>query len=526
MTTPVRSIPPEVPGAEVVLGPASATAADVVGVARHRARVRLDEAAIDAMAASRRTVERLAASSRPAYGISTGFGALATRHIPADLRQELQVRLIRSHAAGMGPPVEREVVRALMFLRLKTLAGGRTGVRPVVAETLAAMLNAGVTPRVADHGSLGCSGDLAPLAHCALVLMGEGEAMGIGDAPAVPGARAMGEAGIPPVRLEAKEGLALVNGTDGMLGMLVLACEDLAALCRAADVIAAMSVEALLGTDQVFRPELHLPLRPHPGQATSAANMYRVLAGSEIVASHRDGDTRVQDAYSLRCAPQVTGAVRDTVSHAAAVADRELRASIDNPVVLESGEVTSNGNFHGAPVGYVLDFMAIAAADLGSIAERRTDRLLDPARSHGLPPFLADNPGVDSGLMIAQYTQAAMVSENKRLAAPASVDSIPSSAMQEDHVSMGWSAGRKLRVAVANLRRILAVELVAAARAIELRAPLRPSPATAAVVDALRETVAGPGPDRFVSPELGAAERFVASGGVEQAAAAVTGAIE
>ena len=254
--------------------------------------------------------------------------------------------------------------------------------------------------------------------------------------------------------------------------------------------------------------------------------MYRVLAGSEIVASHRDGDTRVQDAYSLRCAPQVTGAVRDTVSHAAAVADRELRASIDNPVVLESGEVTSNGNFHGAPVGYVLDFMAIAAADLGSIAERRTDRLLDPARSHGLPPFLADNPGVDSGLMIAQYTQAAMVSENKRLAAPASVDSIPSSAMQEDHVSMGWSAGRKLRVAVANLRRILAVELVAAARAIELRAPLRPSPATAAVVDALRETVAGPGPDRFVSPELGAAERFVASSGVEQAAAAVTGAIE
>jgi histidine ammonia-lyase len=508
---------------EIVVGPAGVTPADVLAVARRDARVRLAPAALGAMAASRGVVDGLAAAATPAYGISTGFGALATRHISPDLRAKLQLSLIRSHAAGAGNPVEREVVRALMFLRLKTLASGRTGIRPVVAETLAAMLNAGITPVVPEHGSLGCSGDLAPLAHCALVLIGEGEAMQRGER--VPGAVALERAGIGPARLEAKEGLALINGTDGMLGMLILACADLAALCTAADVIAAMSVEALLGTDQVFLPELHLPLRPHPGQAVSAGNMLRVLAGSQIVASHRDGDTRVQDAYSLRCAPQVTGAVRDTLAHAGTVAARELAAAIDNPVVLPDGRVSSNGNFHGAPLGYVLDFLAIAVADLGSIAERRTDRLLDPARSGGLPPFLADDPGVDSGLMIAQYTQAGMVAENKRLAAPASVDSIPSSAMQEDHVSMGWGAARKLRSALTNLRRILAIELVAAARGIDLRAPLRPSPATAAAVAELRKSVPGPDADRFLAPELAAADELLRSGRLTGAVSAVAGGL-
>ena len=489
---------------EIVVGPAGVTADDVLAVARRDARVRLAPAALDAMAASRSVVDDLAAAPTPAYGISTGFGALATRHISPDLRAKLQLSLIRSHAAGAGQPVEREVVRALMFLRLKTLASGRTGIRPVVAETLAAVLNAGITPVVPEHGSLGCSGDLAPLAHCALVLTGEGEAdTRFGER--VPGGVALDRAGITPVRLEAKEGLALINGTDGMLGMLIMACADLAALCTAADVIAAMSVEALLGTDQVFLPELHLPLRPHPGQAASADNMLRVLASSQIVASHRDGDTRVQDAYSLRCAPQVTGAVRDTIAHAETVAARELAAAIDNPVVLPDGRVTSNGNFHGAPVGYVLDFLAIAA------------------RSSGLPPFLADDPGVDSGLMIAQYTQAAMVAENKRLAAPASVDSIPSSAMQEDHVSMGWGAARKLRSALANLRRILAIELVVAARGIDLRAPLQPAPATAAAVAELRTTVPGPGSDRFLAPELAAAEDLLRGGRLAAAVSAVTG---
>jgi histidine ammonia-lyase len=521
-----RAVPgPAAPGGrEIELGPAGTSFTDVVDVARHEATVRLSPAALAAMGASREAVERLAAAPKPAYGISTGFGALAVRHIPPELRDALQASLIRSHSAGTGEPVEREVVRALMFLRLKTLASGRTGARPVLAETLARMLNAGVTPVVREHGSLGCSGDLAPLAHCALVLTGEGEALTTAG-EAVPGQVALQQAGITPVQLKAKEGLALINGTDGMLGMLILAIEDLRRLCPAADIIAAMSVEALLGTDQVFRPELHQPLRPHPGQVTSAGNMFRVLAGSAIVASHREGDNRVQDPYSFRCAPQVTGAMRDTLEHAATVAARELKAAIDNPIVLDSGEVTSNGNFHGAPLGYVLDFLAIAAADLASMAERRTDTLLDVRRSRGLPPFLAADPGVDSGLMIAQYTQAAMVSENKRLATPASVDSIPSSAMQEDHVSMGWAAARKLRAAIANLRRVLAIELVAAARATELRAPLTPAPATAAVIAALRETVPGMGADRFLAPELAAADEFVGSGALAAAASSAAGDI-
>lgn len=490
---------------------------DVIAVARNGARIELTEHALTAMAETRAHIEELAAADTPVYGISTGFGALATRHISPELRAQLQRSLIRSHAAGLGDAVEVEVVRALMLLRLKTLASARTGARPIVAQTMADILNADITPVVHEYGSLGCSGDLAPLAHCALVLMGEGEVF---DAAGVrrPAAEVLAEAGIEPVELAAKEGLALINGTDGMLGMLIMAIADLEDLCTVADITASMSVEALLGTDQVFLPELHYALRPHDGQALSAAHMLAALRGSEIVASHAQGDSRVQDAYSLRCAPQVAGAVRDTITYARQVATRELAASIDNPVVLPDGRVSSNGNFHGAPVAYVLDFLAIVAADLGSIAERRTDRLLDAARSHGLPPFLADDPGVDSGLMIAQYTQAAMVSENKRLAAPASVDSIPSSAMQEDHVSMGWNAARKLRRAIDNLTRILAIELVAAARGIDLRTPLAPAPATGAVVAALREKVGGPGTDRFLAPELAAATEFVASGAVLSAA--------
>ncbi len=506
------------------IGKHGITAADVLAVARRNEHVELSGEAVAAMAASRYAVETAAAGRDPVYGVSTGFGALATRHIEQRLRARLQRSLIRSHAAGMGEPVATEVVRAMMFLRLKTLASGYTGTRPAVAETLAAMLNAGITPLVPRYGSLGCSGDLAPLAHCALVLTGEGEAAGLGG-QAGPAAELLAAAGITPVELGVKEGLALINGTDGMLGMLLLACEDLGRLCTVADITAAMSIEALLGTDQMLIPGLHLPLRPHPGQAASADNMLRVLAGSGIVASHRSGDNRVQDAYSLRCAPQVTGAVRDTLAHARQVADRELAAAIDNPVVLGDGAVSSNGNFHGAPLAYVLDFLAIAVADLGSIAERRTDRMLDPARSHGLPPFLADDPGVDSGLMIAQYTQAAMVAENKRLAAPASVDSIPGSAMQEDHVSMGWSAAVKLRDALANLARILAIELVAAARAADLRAPLTPAPSTSAVIKTLREAVPGPGPDRYLAPELAAAEQLVTSGRVIRAASDAAGTL-
>ena len=340
----------------------------------------------------------------------------------------------------------------------------------------------------------------------------------------MPAADALAAAGIRPVELEEKEGLALINGTDGMLGMLCLAIHDLRELLVVADVAAAMSVEGLLGTDDVFAADLHA-LRPQPGQAVSAANIRKVMAHSEIRESHRtEACTRVQDAYSLRCAPQVAGGARDTVDHAARVAGWELASAVDNPVVTPDGRVESNGNFHGAPVAYVLDFLAIVAADVASISERRTDRFLDVSRSHGLPPFLADDPGVDSGHMIAQYTQAAIVSEMKRLAAPASVDSIPSSAMQEDHVSMGWSAARKLRRAVDGLARVLAVEVLTAARGIQLRAPLTPAPATAAVVEALTSADAGrPGPDRFLAPEIGTAHRLVTDGTVRRAAESATG---
>ncbi len=505
---------------------------EVVAVARHGASVRLSEESRAAIVRSRATVEELAAAPTPAYGISTGFGALATRHIPAEMRAQLQKSLIRSHAAGSGPEVEREVVRGLMLLRLSTLATGRTGVRLEVAELMAAVLNAGITPVVHEYGSLGCSGDLAPLSHCALALIGEGE---VRDAAGVllPAAQALAEAGLVPVELAAKEGLALINGTDGMLGMLVMALTDLAVLMRTADIAAAMSVEGQLATDRVFAPELQA-IRPHPGQALSAANLVAILHDSGVVASHRGPDcNRVQDAYSLRCSPQVHGAARDTLDHCAVVAGRELASAVDNPVVLVSTDpagvdrVESNGNFHGAPVAYVLDFAAIVAADVASISERRTDRFLDRTRSHGLPPFLAHDPGVDSGHMIAQYTQAAIVSEMKRLANPASVDSIPSSAMQEDHVSMGWSAARKLRRSVDGLTRVIAIEVLTAARALDLRRPLEPSPATGAVVALLRSSgIQGPGPDRHLSPEIESCVNLVHDGRVLAAVEAVIGELK
>ncbi|GAA3562462.1 histidine ammonia-lyase [Nonomuraea rosea] len=507
----------------VNVGPEPLAFDDVIRVARHGAPVQLTDDAIAAISAARQRVDELAESPTPSYGISTGFGALATRHIDPALRAQLQRSLVRSHAAGNGPEVETEVVRALMLLRLHTLATGHTGVRPTTAKTLAALISAGITPIVHEYGSLGCSGDLAPLAHVALTLMGEGVVRDA-DGKVQPSAEALKQAHIEPVELAAKEGLALINGTDGMLGMLILAIGDLTTLVRTADVSAAMSVEALLGTDRVFAPELQA-LRPHPGQALAAANMTRILRDSGIMASHRDPEacTRVQDAYSLRCAPQVAGAARDTITHAATVAGWELASAVDNPAVLDDGRVESNGNFHGAPIAYVLDFLAVVAADLASMSERRTDRFLDVARNHGLPAFLADDPGVDSGHMIAQYTQAAIVSELKRLAVPASVDSIPSSAMQEDHVSMGWSAARKLRKSVDGLTRVLAIEVLTAARALDLRAPLEPAPATAAVVKALRETVPAPGPDRFLAPEIDSAVRLVADGGVVAAVESITG---
>jgi histidine ammonia-lyase len=506
----------------VIVGVGPLSIADVVAVARHGAHVEVSAESLAEVERSRAIIERLADDPIPHYGVSTGFGALATKHIPVESRAQLQRSLVRSHAAGSGPEVEREVVRALMLLRISTLATGRTGVRPEVLTTYVGMLNAGITPVVHEYGSLGCSGDLAPLAHCALALMGEGEVRNT-DGELLDTADAFAAAGLAAVELREKEGLALINGTDGMLGMLCLAITDLIELTKVADITTAMSIEGLLGSDSPFAAELH-ELRPQRGQALSAENLRNLLRDSAIRESHRDPsvDTRVQDAYSLRCSPQVAGGARDTIAHAMSVADAELASAIDNPVVTKDGRVESNGNFHGAPVAYVLDFLAIVTADLASISERRTDRFLDVARNHGLPPFLADDPGVDSGHMIAQYTQAAIVSELKRLANPASVDSIPSSAMQEDHVSMGWSAARKLRRAVDGLRRVLAVELLTAARGIRLREPLLPGPATGAVIAAL-PGVGEPGPDRFLAPEIEQTVQFVADGAAVNAAESVTG---
>jgi histidine ammonia-lyase len=524
MVTMTALLTTDRPTAPVRIGQGPLEIDDVVAVARHGARVEIDEDARAAVESSRAIIDALAVDTAPHYGISTGFGALASTFIAAEQRARLQRSLVRSHAAGSGPEVEREVIRSLMLLRISTLLTGRTGIRLETVERYASMLNAGITPVVRQYGSLGCSGDLAPLAHCALALLGEGEVRDA-EGVAMPAAQALAAAGITPVVLAEKEGLALINGTDGMLGQLSLAIDDLRMLLTSADISAAMSVEALLGTDAVFADDLQA-LRPQLGQRLSASNLRAMLAGSPIVASHRPSThTVVQDAYSLRCSPQVHGAARDTVDHAALVAGRELASAVDNPVVTIDGRVESNGNFHGAPVAYVLDFLAIVVADVASMSERRTDRMLDPARSHGLPAFLAHDAGVDSGLMIAQYTAAGIVSELKRLAMPASVDSIPSSAMQEDHVSMGWAGARKLRTAIDGLSRVIAIEVMTAARALDLRAPLAPGAGSQAVLDLVRAEVDGPGPDRYLSPEIEAVASLVRTGAVRDAAATRLGAL-
>lgn len=493
----------------IVVGLEPLTRAQLIAVARLFEPISLSAEVLARLTRQRAAIDVLVESGEPIYGLSTGFGSLATTSISPEERRDLQRSLIRSHAAGVGPEVENEVIRAMMVSRLTNLCSGVSGVRPTTAQAYAALLNAGVTPIVHEFGSLGCSGDLAPLAHVALALMGEGDVRDAGGARRT-AADALSEAGLTPVELAEKEGLALINGTDGMLGQLVLALDDGMALLQQIDLAAAMSIQALRGTNRVFLAEIHA-LRPHPGQLASAENLAALLENSGIVGSHLDDPSQVQDAYSLRCAPQVHGAARDTFSYATRVADIELAAAIDNPSVLSDGSLVSNGNFHGAPVAYALDFLAIALADVASMSERRTDRLLDVNRSYGLPAFLAHKPGVDSGLMIAQYAQAALVTEMKRLASPASVDSIPSSGMQEDHVSMGWHAARKLRKSLDAFRDVVAIEMLASARALALRAPLAPSPVTSAVADRVNARSGGPGHDRWLSPEIAAVSELVAS---------------
>lgn len=515
------------------LTPRPLTAAEVLAVARDRERVDVDAGVPAAMAPARAVVEEAVGSERVVYGVTTGFGALADTVVGPEQAAALQHALVRSHAAGYGGPVDDEVVRGMTVLRARTLASGFSGARPEVVDAMVGLLNSGVQVIVPEHGSLGASGDLAPMAHVALVLTGEGWVRGPDGAVRAAG-EALAEAGIAPLDLDVKDGLALLNATEGMLALLVLAIADLHRLADTADVVCALSVEALLGTDRPFAARLQA-LRPHPGQARSAANLARLLAGSGILASHRHSRHAVQDAYSLRCAPQVHGAARDTLEWAATVRDRELASSVDNPVVFADGEesgargggaaaaggpglVESTGNFHGQPLGFALDLLAMGACELGAISERRTDRLLDPARSHGLPPFLAPEAGINSGFMVAQYTAASMVAENRRLAVPASTDSLPTSGMQEDHVSLGWSAGIKLRLAVRNLTGILAVEALVAAAGVEARAPVQPAEPTAAVVARIRDAVPPMPRDRFLAPDIAAVAQLVRSGALVEAA--------
>jgi len=486
-------------------------AGDVVAVAHRRRIAVLGDGVPDRMAGARRVVQDAVDGDDVVYGVTTGFGALASTRVDGALSGEMQTALLRSHAAGVGDPLASEMIRAMLLLRARTLAQGHSGVRPIIVERLLEMLRLDLLPVVPDRGSVGASGDLAPFAHLALPIIGEGFLTDAGVA--APAAVVLAHHGLEPIELEPKEGLSLLNGTEGMLSFGVLGSERAHLILDAADIACALSVEALLGSASPFAPEIQA-LRPHPGQGHSAERIRAALAGSEIVASHRDDLAHaVQDAYSLRCAPQVHGAVRDVLGHADGVFERELASVVDNPLVFpETGEVVSGGNFHGQPLAFALDFMAIAIAEIASISERRTDRILDPDRSSGLPPFLSTHPGLNSGFMIAQYTAAALVAENRVLSHPASVDSVPTSGLQEDHVSMGWGAGRKLGTVLDNAAWVVAVELLCAAEGTRHRSPLRPGVGTAAAVAAIREVVEPLDHDRPPAPDIEAISSLIAAG--------------
>jgi histidine ammonia-lyase len=497
----------------------------VVAVARGEP-VAFGDASRGRVRAARDVVERAVAEGRTIYGVTTGFGALADTRIEPSQASDLQHGIVISHATAVGRPLSRPEARAMLLLRAHVLALGHSGVRPELIDLMVDMLNRDVIPVVPEQGSLGASGDLAQLACLALPVIGRGEVLGSHGGAPVSAAEGFAAAGLAPLRLEAKEGLALVNGTQGMLAVGALALDRAATLARTADVVAAMTIEAALGTDAPFDERLQR-LRPHPGQAASASNLRRLLEGSPIVASHRDSPHLVQDAYSLRCAPQVHGATRDTIEHAARVLAIEANSVSDNPIVLpETDEVRSGGNFHGMPVAVVLDALALALVSLASISDRRLYRLLDPKRSNGLPPFLVPESGLNSGFMLIQYTAASLVSESKSLAHPASVDSIPSSAGQEDHVSMGMTSARHAREVVANAEVVIALEALGAAQALDLRAPLEPGRATRTVHDAIRSRVPFVQHDREFREDIGAVIELVRDGRLVEAAGAATGPLD
>ena len=494
----------------ILLDGAKLTIADACGAARATtSEISLAPPAIDAMLASRSLIERLAAGEAPIYAVNTGVGLLANVRIPRQDLDQLQRNVIRSHAAGVGEPLAREVVRAMMLIRANVLAKGFSGIRPVVAERICDLLNRGVTPVVPSQGSVGASGDLAPLAHMALVLTGEGEAEFAGQP--LTGGEALARAGIAPIELQPKEGISLINGTQAMLAIGCLELEAAETLAESADVICALSLDALRGTPRAFDDRIH-QARPHPGQMASAARLRELIDGSEIRQSHLVC-RRVQDAYSLRCAPQVHGAVRDSLAEARRVFAIELNGATDNPLVF-GDEILSGGNFHGEPVALQLDFLAIALTALAGISERRIDRLVNPALNEELPAFLAGNPGLESGLMMCQVTAASLVAENRVLAHPASAGSITTSGNKEDFVSMGMTAAVKFQRVVRNTRAVLAIEALAAARALDLLAPLK----TSAVLEEKRARIRGVSPpitgDRPFHRDIAALDGLIAAGGL------------
>ncbi len=505
----------------IVLSGEELTVEDVWAVAVGRSPATLADAARERMRAAREVVARAAHGEREhTYGINTGFGRFVSQSIPVEQTAELQLRLLRSHACGVGDPYPPEIVRAAMLLRANTLAKGYSGARVEVVELLVECLNRDVLPRVPSRGSVGASGDLAPLAHLALPLVGEGEAWADGEL--VPGVEALSRAGLEPVELRAKEGLSLVNGTQFMAAFGALGLARARGLQAAADLACAMSVEALSGSRTSFLPQIHA-LRPFRGQLASAANVLRLLEGSAIIEAHRWCD-KVQDAYSLRCAPQVHGAARDLLDYVDYVVSIELNAATDNPLVLVDDDMlVSNGNFHGEPVAFALDALAMAVAELASISERRTERMVNPTLSDGLPAFLTADGGLNSGFMIPQYVSAALVSENKVLAHPASVDSIPTSAGQEDHVSMGNAAGLKAWQVLANAESVLAIELLAGTQAVEFHAPLEPGAgvgATRRFVRTLSERLVD---DRSLSADIEAVAGAIREGALLAAVEAEIG---
>jgi histidine ammonia-lyase len=449
--------------------------------------VGLSPSAFARVDASRELIESILEKEVAIYGVNTGFGKLSDVRIPGDHLSELQVNLLRSHACGLGKPLSEAEVRAMLLLRANVLAKGFSGVRRAVIEMLANLLNREIHPVVPEKGSVGASGDLAPLAHLALVLIGEGEALYHGER--MSGGEALRRAELSPLRLEAKEGLALLNGTQGMTAVASLALYDAQRLVRMADVAGAMSLEALRGTPSAFDPRIQ-EARPHRGQSAAARHLMELLERSEIRESHRTNDSRIQDAYCLRCMPQVHGAVRDALDHAMSIVEIETGSATDNPLVFAaSNEVLSGGNFHGAPLSYAFDYAAIALTDLASICERRIDRLINPDINEGLPPFLSSQAGLSSGYMIAHVAAAALLNECKVLAHPASVDSVPTSGGKEDHVSMGMNAALKMRQIVENAEQILAIELLCAAQGLDYRKPLKPGKQIEQVLAGIRKIV-------------------------------------